>query len=305
MKRLLLLVLLSSIPAFGQCIGSAWTTSASGSTTAQGEINQKPAFQSCPGTPASNSLACTVGHDIGINSSNGDFYTCSVTGTPGTWVKIGPGAGGSGCVPSGSAGDLLVDSGSGTCNSSADFVYTTHTIAGGASGILDLHLMGTSAFKVPGGFTTGVLHVTTSTGATAGGLVSLTADVTGVLPAANVAAALSSTTSVNGTTIPSSATLAQAVASGSSTLGTSAISSGACATVVTTTATGAATSGLGSRITATPSVDPTGVTGYGPSASGSLYVWVYPTANNVNFKVCNNTSGSITPSALTMNWIVQ
>jgi len=95
------------------------------------------------------------------------------------------------------------------------------------------------------------------------------------------------------------------VVSGSSTMGTSAISSGTCATVVTTTATGTTTTGTGSHITATPSVDPTGVTGYGPSSSGSLYIQAYPTSNNVNFKVCNNTSASITPSALTLNWIVQ
>jgi hypothetical protein len=84
-------------------------------------------------------------------------------------------------------------------------------------------------------------------------------------------------------------------------MGTSAISSGTCATVVTTSATGTATT---DSILYTPNVDPTGVTGYAPSASGSLYIWAYPTANNVNFKVCNNTSGSITPSSLVLNWRV-
>jgi hypothetical protein len=70
---------------------------------------------------------------------------------------------------------------------------------------------------------------------------------------------------------------------------------------VTTTATGTLTT---DTIIATPNADPTGVTGYAVSASGSLYIQAYPTSGNVNFKVCNNTSGSLTPSALTLNWKV-
>ena len=91
------------------------------------------------------------------------------------------------------------------------------------------------------------------------------------------------------------------IASGTSAMGTSAISSGTCATVVTTSASGVATT---DAIIATPNTDPTAVTGYAPAAGGSLYIQAWPTANNVNFKVCNNTSGSLTPSALTMNWRV-
>lgn len=91
------------------------------------------------------------------------------------------------------------------------------------------------------------------------------------------------------------------IASGTSALGTSSISSGACATVVTTSATGTATTDV---ITAGFSGDPTGVTGYAPSSSGMLTIISYPSSNNVNFKVCNNTSSSITPGAVTLNWRV-
>jgi hypothetical protein len=97
------------------------------------------------------------------------------------------------------------------------------------------------------------------------------------------------------------AAMTQTIANGTSAMGTSAISSGTCATVVTTSATGAGTTDI---IIYTANADPTAVTGYGPSASGSLYIWAYPTANNVNFRVCNNTGGTITPSALTLNWRV-
>lgn len=90
----------------------------------------------------------------------------------------------------------------------------------------------------------------------------------------------------------------QVIASGTAALSTSSVSSGGCNTT-TVTATGITTS---SKIVATPTVDPTGVTGYGPSASGSLYVQAWPSANNINFKVCNNTSSPITPGALTLDY---
>jgi hypothetical protein len=90
----------------------------------------------------------------------------------------------------------------------------------------------------------------------------------------------------------------QVIASGTASLSTSSVSSGGC-NVTTVAATGITTS---SKIVATPNVDPTGVTGYGPSASGSLYVQAWPTANNINFKVCNNTGSPITPGALTLDY---
>jgi hypothetical protein len=96
-------------------------------------------------------------------------------------------------------------------------------------------------------------------------------------------------------------TMGVSVANGTSALGTSSISSGACATVVTTSATGTATT---DAISWGFNGDPTGVTGYVPSTSGMLTIIAYPTSNNVNFKVCNNTSASISPGAITLNWRV-
>ena len=93
----------------------------------------------------------------------------------------------------------------------------------------------------------------------------------------------------------------QLVASGTSAMGTSAIASGACATVVAATATGTATTDV---ITFTPNADITAVTGYAPVTTGGLAIYVYPTANNFNAKVCNPTSASITPGAISLNWKV-
>lgn len=91
------------------------------------------------------------------------------------------------------------------------------------------------------------------------------------------------------------------IGSGTAALGTAAISSAACASVVTVSATGVATTDV---VTASFNSDPTAVTGYIPSTAGMLTIFAYPTANNVNFKVCNNTLASITPGAVTLNWRV-
>lgn len=104
-----------------------------------------------------------------------------------------------------------------------------------------------------------------------------------------------------GTTLSAAGGLSTTVASGTSALGTSAISSATCATVVTTSATNTATTDV---IWWGFNGDPTAVTGYVPLVAGMLTIIAYPSANNVNFKVCNNTSGSITPGAITLNWRV-
>jgi len=95
--------------------------------------------------------------------------------------------------------------------------------------------------------------------------------------------------------------ITQTIASGTSALGTSAISSASCASVVTTSATGTLTTDV---VTASFNGDPTAVTGYVPLTTGMLVIFVYPTTDNVNFKVCNNTASSITPGAITLNWRV-
>jgi hypothetical protein len=91
------------------------------------------------------------------------------------------------------------------------------------------------------------------------------------------------------------------IASGTAVLGTSAIASGACASAVTVAGTGILTT---DNLMADFNADPTSTTGYSASASGMLTIIKYPTAGNVNFKVCNNTQASVTPGAATLNWRV-
>lgn len=103
-------------------------------------------------------------------------------------------------------------------------------------------------------------------------------------------------------TLPdAAATLTRTVASGAKALLTAAIASAACTAAQTDTATGALTTDV---IVATFNGDPTAVTGYVPLTTGMLTIIVYPTADTFNAKVCNNTSASITPGAITLNWKV-
>lgn len=90
-------------------------------------------------------------------------------------------------------------------------------------------------------------------------------------------------------------TMAAVIASGTSTLGSTAIASGACATTVVTSAPGVA---------ATDAIFWSYASFSAPSTNGRVILNACPTANNVNFSLCNPSAGSITPSGLTVNWRV-
>lgn len=49
----------------------------------------------------------------------------------------------------------------------------------------------------------------------------------------------------------------------------------------------------------TPTSDASGVTGWG--STGGLVIDAWPTANTLNYKVCNQTGSSITPGSITFN----
>jgi hypothetical protein len=172
------------------------------------------------------------------------------------------------------------------------------------SGDLTVNAGGVVTLKATGPGATGPIGSATSTpivtidaqgrvtGLTGTPITPSISNVTGM--GANVPAALLLSLSANGG-------LSSTIASGTAALGTSAIASGACATTVTAAATNTATTDV---VLASFNGDPTAVTGYIPTTSGMLTVIPYPTLNNVNFKVCNLTSASVTPGAITLNWRV-
>lgn len=103
------------------------------------------------------------------------------------------------------------------------------------------------------------------------------------------------------TALGSSGSVTTTIASGAKALATTLLTSAACTSAQTATATGTLTT---DTVIATFNADPTGVTGFTPVTTGALTIFVYPTADAVNFKVCNLTSSSVTPGAITINWRV-
>lgn len=89
------------------------------------------------------------------------------------------------------------------------------------------------------------------------------------------------------------------ICSGTITLNPGAVSSNTCSSAATGTCAGLATT---DNIMVDFNADPTATTGYLPGSMGTIVK--YPTANTVNVKYCNNTTGSITPSSVTLNYRV-
>lgn len=166
---------------------------------------------------------------------------------------------------------------------SAALTYGGVTLSNSVTGTGSMVLSTSPALTTPNLGTPSAVTLTNATGLPISGITGL---------GTNVATGLATATgAANG--------FARVIATGTSALGTSAIAASACASVVTTAATGTATTDV---IEAGFNGDPTAVTGY--TAGAMLSIIPYPSANNVNFKVCNNTTGSITPGAITLNWRV-
>lgn len=107
-------------------------------------------------------------------------------------------------------------------------------------------------------------------------------------------------TGLTGATGPQGATGPSAtIASGTFALSTTAIAAGTCSPIQTVSS---ANVNANDGLIVNPVGDPTSIAGYSPSSNGSLYIWSWATAGAVNFRVCNNTATSITPSALTLAW---
>lgn len=190
----------------------------------------------------------------------------------------------------GTDGKTLTVSNSGTLSGGDAFILSI-AAAKTLTASNTLTLAGTDGKSLT--LTTG-LTVTTNDGTLAFGAASKTLTV-------NKSLTLDGTDSTTMTFPSVSATITRTVASGAKALATGAVASAACTTAQTDTATGTLTT---DAISATFNADPTAVTGYVPLTSGMLTIIAYPTADTVNFKVCNNTSSSITPGAITLNWRV-
>lgn len=112
-----------------------------------------------------------------------------------------------------------------------------------------------------------------------------------------------STFQINGNTMTfpaAAATLPRLVASGSSAMNTAAIASTTCNTTTVAATNVVSTDVVGAGFNGAT----VAVTGYAPLTTGGLSIRPYASAGNVNFEVCNGTTASITPGAITLNWSV-
>ncbi len=91
------------------------------------------------------------------------------------------------------------------------------------------------------------------------------------------------------------------IAHGTATINPGLITSGSVSSAITVSATGTLTTDV---IQWGFNADISAVTGYAPVTTGGLIIYPYPTADNVNFKIGNPTSSSVTPTSITLNFRV-
>jgi hypothetical protein len=233
------------------------------------------------GAAASRPANCTFGQ-IWLSTDTGAITYCSVTGNPGTWSPA------------------LAGSGSVVLTSSSGAPSANCTAASSSNLALYLDTANQEEWWCPATNTWKKILSVTGSGPyeIVGG--------TGTAPArpasGSVACYFDSTTNTQVCLDSGTGTSTMVrVWSGTASLGTGAIPSAACATAVTVSATGVAATDV---VTAGFNGDPTAVTGYIPLITGMLTIIAYPATDSVNFKVCNNSSSSITPGPITLNWRV-
>jgi hypothetical protein len=277
----------------------------------------------------------------GLGTSGTCAYSLAVDGSHNVFET--PCGGGGGGTPGGSTGNLQYNNAGvfgGDTHTNLDgagnltVTSLTSTPPSGKAGIFslasnttnptltagDFSLLGAPsasvtafAWQVPSAVngSAGVLHVGAPTSAVSQlsvSAVSLTADVSGLLPVANGGTGTASPGIVAGTNVTVTgtwpnqtinSTAGGGVADTTVTVGTTAIAANSCSTVATVTMTGLATT---MTLNFTPNSDVHSVTGWGPATPG-LYIIAWPSASNTaSYYVCNSSAASITPgSSVTFN----
>lgn len=252
--------------------------------------------------------AVSDGTNYEISATNrataGDNITLTKART-GVTVASNPSGTNSTCfqLETGGTGPKLCDESNGLqIKTSADAVMATLTTAGVLTlgdGTAPWNLTGLTDDVAPGA--PGSANQFTSYIDRTTGLFNyhLNGDANPKVPALGKWATFTGPTAARSYALPDAdATIPRTIYSGTKALDTDAIASETCDTLTAVTATGVVSTDI---VTFTPNADITAVTGYAPVTAGGLTIYAWPSTDAINIKVCNPTSSSITPGAVTLN----
>ena len=247
----------------------------------------------------SNTPTLTIAADGGTSFSNGNITGVGSFTAGSATADSGPIT----LIQGAQTGDpqVILDL---TADANGDFSITTDTGDIGLISAATIQLKA-SAEDLVLTATSNLMTISSTTGATVA--ITPATKITGVLTTgSNIELGNASDTTISrsaaGVLAVEGKVIPRIIVSGTKALATSEIASGACSAAQDGgTATGTATTDI---IDWGFNADPTGITGFGPSADGGLFIYAYPTSDHVNFKVCNNTADAVTPGAMTLNWRV-
>ena len=289
-------------------------------TIAKGGTNttSAPSAGAIPNTSSTTASTWTVTPTLGLNGTAGTFSFYPGTGNFKTTLSAAStlaGATNFALPPTnGSNTNVLITDGSGNTSWSA---AGSGTVTGSGTQYYMAEWSSASALTgiqclagqvLQGSATNPTCTATPALGASGTlGSVTMGNATNGTLVVEPATGALGSTTVYIPAAVNSPASLPQIICSGTIALPTTSMATGtkygaSASTPLQTTCTNLLTTDTIGPLTFNG--DPTGTTGYAPTANGMLTIIVYPEAGKIDLYLLNNTGGTIVPGAATVNYKV-